>query len=623
MTDASENSRDPTQEITEEFQAVHGQSHVIMTDPPENLHDPTQEITEQFEAVPDCRTLKTRQTTALSSVTRKRTELTALMDSTDNIHMVKVALDEYNERFALYRQCYLLHQESISNEDELHREAERYETKEASFLAHRNQVQEWVANIDSRLAEDLNNTARKNASHHSGSIRSHSSRSSCRSIVSERTMAKALLAELLAEKALKDKEIDIERQRVQLQLDIKIAKVSAREKVLAEAELDNVVEIREIGQENIVCKKQLPNFVNDDTHDALHVNGPDSNVEYVHDVNVMFNNPPQLPLTSQVSHATHSGALNNHNSVTYHNVHSNAGHNVHTNTFHPTRSSVTNPLVTNTTLNPHAQEYEANTVSPNIISLSDVHLQIRDIASAISLPSPDVPTFTGDHTEYNAFMLGFDTRISPRTVHNSDRLYYLHQYVKGEPRELIDGCMHMSPDAGYQEARRLLQQEYGDPYKITNSYLNILLDWMPIRNDDSVSLKRLSFFLIKCRNAMESIPDLGILNHIPNLQIIIGKLPLYLQNKWREEVAKLRTFKRKTPRFSDVVSFVLSAAEAANDSAFSKEALDNVIRVQRNKPLLFAGKTRTASFAIDIDATPHRSNTQNSDVDNDDIIHVW
>ena len=58
-------------------------------------------------------------------------------------------------------------------------------------------------------------------------------------------------------------------------MDIKIAKVSVREKVLAEAELGNVLETREIEQETFVCKNQLPN------------------VEYVHDVNVVINNPPQ------------------------------------------------------------------------------------------------------------------------------------------------------------------------------------------------------------------------------------------------------------------------------------------------------------------------------------------
>ena len=63
---------------------------------------------------------------------------------------------------------------------------------------------------------------------------------------------------------------------------------------------------------------------------------------------------------------------------------------------------------------------------------------------------------------------------------------------------------------------------------------------------------------------MNSVPDLGILNHIPNLQIIIGKLPVYLQNKWRDKVSHLRTYERKTPQFSDVVTFLRSAADAAN-----------------------------------------------------------
>ena len=522
MTDISENPQDstrPRDQVTEQLESFHERSSVKMTDISENPQDstrPRDQVTEQLEAVPDCRTLKTRQTTALSHVTRKRTQLTSLMDNAANLHLVKAALEEYNERFTGYRECYLYHQDYIVNEDEQDREAERYETKEASFLSHRNQVQQWIANTESHLAEDLDRTARKNTSHHSGSKKSHSSRSSRKSTTSDHTKAKARLAELLAEKALKYKQIDIERQRSELELDIEIAKTRAREKVLAEAELDNVAEICEIGQKTDMSESLLHNIIPCDTHVDLNVNGTEPKLEHVHDVNVIINNPAQL---SKISHVSNSGGHNMH-SITGHNVHANAGHNVHTNTFRPTGASMTTKLITNTSLNPHAEAYEPITATQNRISLSDVHLQIGDIASAMSLPSPDVPTFSGDHTEYNSFILAFDTRISPRTVHNSDRLYYLHQYVKGEPRELIDGCLHMSPDVGYQEARRLLQIEYGDPYKITNSYLNILLDWSPIRNDDSASLKRLSFFLIKCRNAMENVPDLGILNHIPNLQII-------------------------------------------------------------------------------------------------------
>jgi len=69
---------------------------------------------------------------------------------------------------------------------------------------------------------------------------------------------------------------------------------------------------------------------------------------------------------------------------------------------------------------------------------------------------------------------------------------------------------------------------------------------------------------------MMSISHMTILNHSPNMQIIVQKLPTYLQNKWREHVMKLRKYDHRTVNFSDLVTFVDLAAESSNDPIYSK-----------------------------------------------------
>ena len=49
---------------------------------------------------------------------------------------------------------------------------------------------------------------------------------------------------------------------------------------------------------------------------------------------------------------------------------------------------------------------------------------------------------------------------------NSARLYYLVQYTSGEVRELMRSCLAMKPEDGYQEARTLLKDRYGQSYRI-------------------------------------------------------------------------------------------------------------------------------------------------------------
>ena len=110
--------------------------------------------------------------------------------------------------------------------------------------------------------------------------------------------------------------------------------------------------------------------------------------------------------------------------------------------------------------------------------------------------------------KYKTFVMSFDARIQHRDTNSADRLYYLNQHMDGEPKDLIEGCLHMNhSDEDYIEARRLLNKEYGDPYKVSMT---------PIKFDESKVLKSLSFFLIKIMIAIKSISHMSVLNHTPS-----------------------------------------------------------------------------------------------------------
>ena len=145
----------------------------------------------------------------------------------------------------------------------------------------------------------------------------------------------------------------------------------------------------------------------------------------------------------------------------------------------------------------------------------------KQIASAMLLPQPDVPKFRGDPIEYNKFIMAFDTRIIAHTSGETDCLYYLDQLLEGEAKDLIGGCLFIDPINGYHEARKLLEKEYGDPFKISTAYINKVLTWPIIKQEDSLGLKRLALFLVKCESAMSSIFHMSVLNHAPNMQAIV------------------------------------------------------------------------------------------------------
>ena len=87
----------------------------------------------------------------------------------------------------------------------------------------------------------------------------------------------------------------------------------------------------------------------------------------------------------------------------------------------------------------------------------------QQLTAAMTLSQPTITKFKGDPIEYNTLIMAFDARIRSKATSSTDLLYYLNQHLEGEPPDLIQGCLYMSPDEGYLEARRLLQKEYGDP----------------------------------------------------------------------------------------------------------------------------------------------------------------
>lgn len=102
-------------------------------------------------------------------------------------------------------------------------------------------------------------------------------------------------------------------------------------------------------------------------------------------------------------------------------------------------------------------------VNTDAINLCEVMLKQNHITEMLvkqhkltHLPQRDIPVFSGDPLEFKSFMRAFNYNIHAKTDNDNDRLYYLEQFTRGEPRDLLRSCQHMSPHQGYSEARKLL-----------------------------------------------------------------------------------------------------------------------------------------------------------------------
>lgn len=122
-----------------------------------------------------------------------------------------------------------------------------------------------------------------------------------------------------------------------------------------------------------------------------------------------------------------------------------------------------------------------------------------------SLPCMEVPVFSGDVLMYSSFIRAFEHAVESKTDSSADRLYFLEQYTSGLPRDLVRSCLHMIPDIGFERAKALLKEHYGDEYKICSAYMKKTLAWPAVKAEDSNALQIFTLFLRSCHNAMEEI----------------------------------------------------------------------------------------------------------------------
>ena len=187
---------------------------------------------------------------------------------------------------------------------------------------------------------------------------------------------------------------------------------------------------------------------------------------------------------------------------------------------------------------------------------------------ALTLPQPEVPTFSGNPTEYWTFIRAFENLIERRTTSESARLYYLAQYITGEVRELVKSCLTMREDAGYQKARDLLKKRYGQSYRIASAFVDKLAKGSAIKAEDGEALRRFSILLTSCKNTLQ---DIGYLNKVENpdtMKTIVSRLPYGLRQKWRDVADNITENQEREITIGDLSNFVTSKARAATHAVF-------------------------------------------------------
>lgn len=147
------------------------------------------------------------------------------------------------------------------------------------------------------------------------------------------------------------------------------------------------------------------------------------------------------------------------------------------------------------------------------------------------LPQRDIPVFCGDPLDFRSFLKAFEHIVDSKADNSADKLYFLEQYMRGEPHDLVKSCQLMPPDRGYLAAMHLLEDRYGNKLKIATALMEKMFKWPQIKAEDAQALNSFSLFLVSCRNVLEDVDYMDELDNPTNMRVIISKLPYKIRER--------------------------------------------------------------------------------------------
>ena len=396
------------------------------------------------------------------------------------------------------------------------------------------------------------------------SVNSRSSRASSRSSASAKARAAARKAILEAEaaalerlQAIEAEELRLQQRKKHLELQTLIAKANAEEQAYAGAEEQNQFYVLDETPKDDVTSRDTPELSS-----FKEIPGPILNVQQTELANVSKQDHEQVgtansqQFPNHTAHVQFPSSFDTQVNVTERNLERNY------NQFSPIRSD--NHVIENVL---HAQERQ-NSAFQRLIE------QQQQNMLALTLPQPDLPVFDGDPTRYHDFIRAFENLIERKTNSSSARLYYLVQYTSGQVKELVSSCLSMQDARGYDEARRLLLERYGQPYKIATAFVERLTKGPQIKAEDGPGLQRLSILLTSCKNTLTAIGYLNKLENPESMKKIIERLPFSLKQKWRETVDNIMQREKREASFKDIAAFVETRARVTTHPIFGNISND-------------------------------------------------
>lgn len=198
---------------------------------------------------------------------------------------------------------------------------------------------------------------------------------------------------------------------------------------------------------------------------------------------------------------------------------------------------------------------------------------LQKVLNYSQLPTREPSIFRDDPLQFIKWRRSFDTLVGQKDIRTSDRLALLERYIAGEAAECIEGVFYRSDEDAYNDAWKLLNERFGHPSIVMNSFRKKLSMWPIIGATEYTALRRFSDFLATIDHAIPHIKGLEILNDQEENKKILHKLPDWVISKWCTIAAARDENVSEYPSFHEFAQFLARQAKIATNPVCSLLAL--------------------------------------------------
>jgi hypothetical protein len=224
-----------------------------------------------------------------------------------------------------------------------------------------------------------------------------------------------------------------------------------------------------------------------------------------------------------------------------------------------------------------ANDYKRVVSSRQVESLSNeatvtANTNIELKIAAMNLPKLEIEPFNGDPMKYHSFMATFQETVEKYCEDGGARLTRLLQYTEGQAKKAICACAVIGGNSGYKEARDILLKRFGHAHIVSEAMTAKLRTKKAAHRSDEI--QELADDLVSCFLTLRETGRLHEIDTQNTIMDIIGRLPRYIQNKWKTEAIKVLRKEGNYPGIKELVKFIKEIAEEVNDPVYGFKADD-------------------------------------------------